>query len=157
MDDQRLFLSINHWLQVHTITLHVIGVANSKIETLRDGETNDFLCETKTFPLFKLWDREIWDFWTLRKKSRLRDLKSAEKTRLRKAAWVYNFKEEFTTIKYWECFWKKISKRNLGGVCTLLMDRPWLYDMLSSIVNTYLHNVLPLTELVSFKTISGGS
>jgi len=55
------------------------GVAVGKIETLRDGETSVFLCETESFPLFKLRDRNIWDFWTLRKKSRLRDLKSAEK------------------------------------------------------------------------------
>jgi len=37
----------------------VIGVANGKIETLRDGETSVFLCETETFPLFKLRDRDI--------------------------------------------------------------------------------------------------
>jgi len=50
------------------------------------------LCETArlaffsarpSFSLFKMRDREIWDFWALRKKSRLQDLKSAEKTRLR--------------------------------------------------------------------------
>jgi len=39
--------------------LITVGVANGKIETLRDGETSVFLCETETFPLFKLRDREI--------------------------------------------------------------------------------------------------
>jgi len=35
------------------------GVVNGKIETLRDGETSVFLCETETFPLFKLRNREF--------------------------------------------------------------------------------------------------
>jgi len=69
------------WKQLKELLIKP-GVVNGKIETLRDGETSVFLCETESFSLFKLRDREIWDFWTLRKKSRLRDLKSAEKTRL---------------------------------------------------------------------------
>jgi len=37
----------------------LLGVANGKIETLRDGETSVFLCETETSSLFKLRDRDI--------------------------------------------------------------------------------------------------
>jgi len=42
------------------------GVVNGKIEALRDGKTSISLCETETFSLFKLREREIWDFRKLR-------------------------------------------------------------------------------------------
>jgi len=43
---------IYYYLNLFLCTL--IGVTNGKIETLRDGETSVFLCETETFPHFKL-------------------------------------------------------------------------------------------------------
>jgi len=46
----------------------VLGVANGKIETLRDGETSVFLCETETFPLFKLRDQRNLRFLNIAKK-----------------------------------------------------------------------------------------
>ena len=38
--------------------LSLIGVANGKFETLRDGETSIFLCETETFRIFRLRDQD---------------------------------------------------------------------------------------------------
>jgi len=34
----------------------LFGVANGKIETLRDGKTSVFLCETKTFEISEMQD-----------------------------------------------------------------------------------------------------
>jgi len=36
-----------------------IGVANGKIETLRDGETSVFLCETEKFEISEMRDRDF--------------------------------------------------------------------------------------------------
>jgi len=36
-----------------------VGVANGKIETLRDGETSVFLCETDTFEISEMRGRDF--------------------------------------------------------------------------------------------------
>jgi len=41
------------------VLMHTEGVANSKIETVRDGETSVFLCETETFEISEMRDRDF--------------------------------------------------------------------------------------------------
>ena len=43
--------------QVRFVVDRLLGVANGKCETLRDGETVIFLYETETFSIFKVRDR----------------------------------------------------------------------------------------------------
>jgi len=39
--------------------LLALGVANGKIKTFRDGETSVFLCETETFEISEMLDRDF--------------------------------------------------------------------------------------------------